>query len=141
MREELSKLFNLFSWSPAVVISQQHSIFSKASRMANPPIPRFSLDQIPTSFATVFGGTPNDPLELKLKAISLVGFRVIELGFPDLLSFAGSHVKKDIKDRDFKSLCEAGKEVKALCKKIKLGVMTYNHSQISKAGLKGVKRR
>jgi hypothetical protein len=84
------------------------------------PITRTSLDQIPTFFATVSVGTPNDPLELKLKAISSARFQAIKLGFPDFLSFASSHSKKEINDNDFKILCGAGKEVKKLCEKSSL---------------------
>jgi sugar phosphate isomerase/epimerase len=91
--------------------------------MDKPAIPRSSLNQIPASFATVSVGTPKDPLELKLKAISAAGFQAIELGFPDLLSFASSHFQKEISDHDFNSLCEAGKGVRKLCEKYKLGVM------------------
>ncbi|KAG0651099.1 3-dehydroshikimate deHydratase [Hyphodiscus hymeniophilus] len=91
--------------------------------MANPSVPHTSLDQIPTSFATVSVGTPSDPLETKLKAISSARFQAIELGFPDLLSFASNHFKKEIDDHDFKSLCEAGREIKKLCKKNKLEIM------------------
>lgn len=93
------------------------------SKMGKPSIPRASLDKIPTSFASVSIGTPEDPLELKLKSISSTGFQAIELGFPDLLSFACSHFKKEVNDHDFESLCEAGTEVRKLCKKYKLGVM------------------
>lgn len=91
--------------------------------MGNFSIPRSSLGQIPTSFATVSVGTPNDPLELKLKAISSAGFQGAELGFPDLLSFASSYFKKEINDHDFRSLSEAGKEVKKLCEKHNLRIM------------------
>jgi tryptophan synthase alpha subunit len=45
-------------------------------------ISRSSLDSIPTSFATLSVGTPDDSLENKLKAISNAGFQGIELGFP-----------------------------------------------------------
>jgi sugar phosphate isomerase/epimerase len=82
-----------------------------------------SLDQIPTSFATLSVGTPKDPLEFKLRAISSAGFQAIELGFPDLLSFASSHFKKEIDDHDFTSLCKAGKEVKKLCERYNLAIM------------------
>jgi len=91
--------------------------------MVDSSIQRTSLNEIPTSFASVSVGTPDDPLELKLTAISSAGFQAIELGFPDLLSFASSYFKKEINDHDFKSLCEAGKEVRKLCEKHKLGIM------------------
>lgn len=84
---------------------------------------RSSLDSIPTSFATVLVGTPDDPLEDKLKAISEAGFQAVELGFPDLLPFTSKYHKKDIKEYDYDSLCSAGTEVKALCKKYNVGIM------------------
>jgi sugar phosphate isomerase/epimerase len=86
-------------------------------------ISRSSLDSIPTSFATVSVGTPDDALEDKLKAISGAGFQAIELGFPNLVSFAAKHHKKEIKENDYDSLCSAGTEVKALCKKYNLDIM------------------
>lgn len=86
-------------------------------------ISRSSLDAIPLSFATVSVGTTDDPLEEKLQHISAAGFQAIELGFPDLLSFASKYHGKEIQENDYKSLCSAGTEVKALCKKYNLGIM------------------
>lgn len=84
---------------------------------------RSSLDSIPLSFASVSVGTPDDPLEDKLKAISSAGFTAIELGFPDLLSFSKTFHKKEIKEDDYPNLCKAGTEVKTLCKKHNLSIM------------------
>jgi sugar phosphate isomerase/epimerase len=84
---------------------------------------RSSLDSIPLSFASVSVGTPDDPLEDKLKAIFSAGFTAIELGFPDLLSFAKTFHKKEIKEDDYGNLCKAGTEIKALCKKNNLSIM------------------
>ncbi|KAL3417936.1 3-dehydroshikimate dehydratase [Phlyctema vagabunda] len=86
-------------------------------------ISRASLDTIPTSYASVSLGTPDDSLEDKLKAISSAGFQAIELGFPDLISFASSHHEKEIKEDDYSSLCSAGVEVKKLCEKYKIEIM------------------
>lgn len=91
--------------------------------MDKPSNPHSSLDQIPTSYATVSVGTPSTALPQKLSAISSAGFKAIELGFTDLVSFASPHFKKEINDHDFKSLCEAGMEVKKLCEKNKWGIM------------------
>ncbi|KAG4028503.1 hypothetical protein MFRU_021g00920 [Monilinia fructicola] len=82
-----------------------------------------SLARIPASFATVSVGTTSTPLSSKLSAISSAGFTAIELGFPDLLSFANTFHEKEIKENDYDSLCAAGSEVKKLCEKNKLGVM------------------
>lgn len=87
------------------------------------PISRESLDDIPTSFATVSVGTPEDSLEEKLKAISAAGFQAVELGFPDLQSFASKHLKKEIKEDDYDSLCDAGTKVASLCKSNNLSIM------------------
>lgn len=86
-------------------------------------ITRQSLNQIPTSFATVSVGTPDDNLADKLKAISKAGFSAVELGFPDLVSFASKHHGKEIAEDDYDNLCSAGKEVAKLCEKNKLGIM------------------
>lgn len=74
-----------------------------------------SLSSNPTSFATVSLGTTEDLLPSKLEIISSAGFQAIELGFPDLVSFASSHHKKEIKEDDYTHLCSAGIEVKKLC--------------------------
>jgi sugar phosphate isomerase/epimerase len=86
-------------------------------------ISRSALDSIPTSFASVSVGTPETPLETKLKAISSAKFQAIELGFPDLLSFASSYHKQEIKEDDYDSLCSAGAEVKSLCKQHNLKIV------------------
>ncbi|CZT04661.1 probable 3-dehydroshikimate dehydratase [Rhynchosporium agropyri] len=86
-------------------------------------ISRASLRDIPLSFASVSVGKSTSPLESKLSAISRSRFQAIELGFPDLLSFASSFHKKDIAEDDYDSLCSAGEEVKKLCEKHNLGIM------------------
>lgn len=87
------------------------------------PISRSSLDSISLSFATVSVGTPEDPLEEKLQHISAAGFQAIELGFPDLLSFASKHHNQKIQENDYAALCSAGEEIKQLCKKYNLGIL------------------
>jgi sugar phosphate isomerase/epimerase len=86
-------------------------------------ISRSSLDTIPTSFASVSLGSPSDPLPNKLRAIAGAGFQAIELGFPDLLSFAQSHLGKEIKEDDYENLCLAGQEVKKICAANNLQIM------------------
>ncbi|KAA8577196.1 hypothetical protein EYC84_007190 [Monilinia fructicola] len=90
-----------------------------------------SLARIPASFATVSVGTTSTPLSSKLSAISSAGFTAIELGFPDLLSFANTFHEKEIKENDYDSLCAAGSEVKKLCEKNKLGVGSSDSPDIS----------
>lgn len=98
-----------------------HSLSKQASRRT--AISRASLDSIPTAFAFVSVGTSNDPLPNKLKAISQAGFRAIELGFLDLVSFASTYHKKGIKEDDYDSLCSAGVEVSKLCTACNLGII------------------
>ncbi|KAL8947541.1 MAG: hypothetical protein Q9222_006190 [Ikaeria aurantiellina] len=74
-----------------------------------------SLSSIPTCYATVSIGTPSTPLSQKLSAISSAGFRGIELGFPDLLSFASTHHNRSIQPQDYDALCSAATQVKQLC--------------------------
>lgn len=86
-------------------------------------ISRFSLNGIPLSFATVSVGNSSSPLESKLSAISKSKFSGIELGFPDLLSFASTFHKKEIAEDDYDNLCSAGQQVKQLCEKYNLSIM------------------
>ena len=74
-----------------------------------------SLDSIPTCYATVSIGTPDHDLHQKLDAIAAAGFQGIELGFPDLLTYASKYCKKDVQSEDFDTLCAAGVQVRSLC--------------------------
>ncbi|KFX91443.1 hypothetical protein O988_07753 [Pseudogymnoascus sp. VKM F-3808] len=86
-------------------------------------ISRISLDLIPISIATVSVGNPSDPFEDKLAAISGTKFQGIELGFPDLVSFASKIHKKEIEEDDYDRLCSAGSEIAALCKRYNLEII------------------
>ena len=86
-------------------------------------IPTSSTTQIPSCFASVSLGFPTTPLPAKLAAISAAGFQALELGFPDLLSFASAHLGKDVGPYDFDDLCTAGEEVKRLCERFGLKVL------------------
>lgn len=98
-------------------------LFPGYSKMTTSKITAQSLKSIPTSFATVSVGTPSDDLEPKLKAISSANFQAIELGFPDLVTFASKHCGHEIKENDYDSLCTAASEVKKLCEKYALKIM------------------
>ena len=87
------------------------------------PITRESLKTIPTSFATVSIGSTDDPLEEKLKALSNAGFSAVELGFPDLVSFASRRAGEEVQENDYEKLCVAATEVRQLCKEQGLGIM------------------
>lgn len=104
-------------------------------------ISKSSLSSVPFSYASVSVGRPQDPLESKLQAISSAGFTAIELGFPDLQSFASKHFNKDVKDDDYESLCRAGKEVKKLCENYKLGIMMLQPFSNFEGWAKGSKER
>ena len=87
------------------------------------PLSKDSLSTIPTCYATVSVGTPDHPLDKKLEAIAAAGFQGIELGFPDLLSFASKDLGKDVGPQDFDVLCNAGLEVKRMCKGLGLKIV------------------
>ena len=82
-----------------------------------------SLSSIPTCYATVSIGTPNHDLQQKLKAIAAAGFEGIELGFPDLLSFASKQHQKDVQPQDFDTLCATGMQVRSLCDEVGLKIV------------------
>lgn len=86
-------------------------------------ITKDSLQSIPTSYATVSVGSTKDALQDKLKAISNAGFSAVELGFPDLLSFANRHLEKEVKEEDYDNLVLAALEVKKLCSSNELQIL------------------
>ena len=72
--------------------------------------------KVPTCFASCsIGWKSEHGVEAILKAISAAGFDAIELSLPDLLSFAQSHVRKDVSEKDYAGLCIAGQEIKRMC--------------------------
>lgn len=78
---------------------------------------------VPIAFASCSVGLPRHTLPQKFSAIASAGFQGVELSFPDLLSFANSHFGKTISEKDYDSLCEAGKEVRELCEEHKLKII------------------
>ncbi len=82
-----------------------------------------SLSSIPSCYATVSVGTPSHPLHEKLKAIASAGFQGIELGFPDLLSFASKKFNRDVGPQEFDLLCGAGQEVRSTCQELGLKIV------------------
>ena len=86
-------------------------------------ISKDSLSTIPTCYATVSVGTPNHNLEEKVKAIAGAGFQGIELGFPDLLSFASQKLGRDVGPQEFDILCNSGLEVKRICTELGLKIV------------------
>ena len=94
MKEELTELSHPFQQaSGSQGFSASRNSLSTSPKMADLSISCGSLGAIHTSFAAVSVGTPKDPLEVKLRAMFFADFQAVELGFPDLLSFASSHFK------------------------------------------------
>ena len=86
-------------------------------------VSKSTLSSIPTCYATVSVGTPTHPLDQKLHAIASAGFQGIELGFPDLLSFASKQLGRDVGPQEFDILCTAGQEVQGMCRELGLKIV------------------
>lgn len=85
-----------------------------------------SLKDLPLSYASVSIGCKDEhTLPKKLDAIAAAGFQGIELGMPDLVSFANEHLrpKEEISNYDFDDLCTATEEVKKICDSKGLKIM------------------
>ena len=81
------------------------------------------LDKVPFSIATVSVGTEKTDLIKKLSAISAAHFTGIELGFPDLRSYASAYLSRTIKENDYDSLVQAAVDVKRLAAAYGLNIM------------------
>lgn len=107
--------------------------------MSNPATSPFGN---PLSFASCSIGLPRHTLEQKLEAISSAGFNGIELSFPDLQSFANRRLGKgEIADDDYDSLCEAGKQIRALCEELQLQIIVLQPFSNFEGWPKGSKER
>ena len=83
-----------------------------------------SLTTIPTSFATVSIGCKDEhTLPKKLDAIAGAGFTAIELGMPDVLTFAEQHLNRKIGPYDFDDLVKVARKIKELCAEKKLNIL------------------
>ena len=85
-----------------------------------------SLKDIPLAYASVSIGCKDEhTLPKKLEAIAAAGFQAIELGMPDLVTFANQHLQpnNEISNYDFDDLCTAAKEVKEICDSHSLKIM------------------
>lgn len=71
---------------------------------------------------------PKHNLEDKLKAIATAGFQGIELGFPGLLYFASKNLGREVGPQDFDVRCNAGLEVKRMCKELGLEIVMLQPS-------------
>ena len=98
--------------------------------------------KIPTCYASVsIGHRPVHNLLAKLEAISNTGFDAIELGMPDLLSFASDQLGKNVDPKDYDSLCIAGREVKKLCAEHALKILILQPFSNFEGWPKGSKER
>ncbi|CEQ39023.1 SPOSA6832_00517 [Sporobolomyces salmonicolor] len=75
-----------------------------------------SFASIPRCFASCSLGQSTDKLSDRLAHLSAAGFTQIELSMPDLVAFAAQYLGRDVKETDYHALCQAGEEVKKLCK-------------------------
>jgi sugar phosphate isomerase/epimerase len=83
-----------------------------------------SLTTIPTSFATVsIGWKDEHTLLRKLEAIAAAGFMAIELGMPDILTFAKQQLKHEVGPYDFDDLVSVSETIKDICNEKKLKVL------------------
>ncbi|KAH8602618.1 putative 3-dehydroshikimate dehydratase [Bisporella sp. PMI_857] len=104
-------------------------------------ISRKSLAHLPASFAIVSVGTPDDALEAKPQAISNTGFSAVELGFPNLKTFASTIHLKETAEDDYDALYSAGQEVKHLYAKHNLGILMLQPFSNSEGWKQGLKER
>ena len=73
------------------------------------------IDRIPLAICTPTVGADHD-LILKLQAIAAAGFAHIELGMPDLVSYAEQHLGSSFKGKqDYDSLEQVAKTIRSKC--------------------------
>lgn len=89
-----------------------------------PSLDPASLAAIPLSFASVsIGCKPSHTLPAKIDALAKAGFRGIELGFPDLQTFASLFLDKSVGEHDYDNLVRAAEEVKRMCEQKGVEIM------------------
>ena len=97
---------------------------------------------IPTSYATVsIGHSESHTLEKKLSAISAAGFDAIELGFPDIVTYASQQSGKDVKEDDYDVLVKHAAAIKTLCQDNKLEILMLQPFSNFEGWPKGSKER
>jgi sugar phosphate isomerase/epimerase len=86
--------------------------------------PFSSLQTIPLSYATCSIVCDDKyALHKKLVAIKSAGFIGIELCMSDVLTFAASHLRSDVKPADYDDLATAARVIKAMCDAQRLKVL------------------
>lgn len=84
----------------------------------------FQNASIPTSFASPsLGSKSGADLPAKMEAIHKAGFDEMELAMPDVLEYGEKITGQGIDPYDFDTIVTVAKEVKALSKKIGVGLM------------------
>jgi len=77
------------------------------------------LDKIPLAYATPsLGMHPCHTVELKLQGASKSGFRGVEMGFDDLVSYAARHNQGFKGEEDLPTLLKSAGEIRDLCKEL-----------------------
>ncbi|GAA5887358.1 hypothetical protein JCM5296_007111 [Sporobolomyces johnsonii] len=113
----MSDSFPLAGFAPPIAdLSSLPSASLLAKPTRKPPMSFDSFASIPRCFASCSLGQSTDKLSDRLSHLSAAGFTQIELSMPDLVAFASQYFGRDIKDNDYHALCQAGEEVKKLCK-------------------------
>jgi len=89
-------------------------------------LPKSELDKIHLGYCTPSAGAHDDhTLPLKLQAIAAAGFTQVEMGFPDLVSYAKSQLGDAFGgEKDFDSLEQVAKSVRQKCEELGLYVCT-----------------
>ncbi|GAA6027197.1 hypothetical protein JCM8097_002475 [Rhodosporidiobolus ruineniae] len=90
--------------------------------MSTSALTRSSLSTIPLCFASCSLGSAEDDLPTRLQHLSVAGFDLIELSFPDLQAFASKLAGREVGEKDWDELCAAGGEVKKVCEDLGLEV-------------------
>lgn len=78
---------------------------------------------VPLSLASCSIGLPHHTLHQKVEAITQAGFTGIEVSFPDILSYAASHLGRQVDATDYDALCDASTQIRDLCQGHDLKIM------------------
>lgn len=97
------------------------------SRQKNPAATKTmqNLDQLSLGYCTLSAGSqPEHTLPVKLQAIASAGFQCIELGFPDLVSYAQQELGSSFGgESDWDALEETAKTIRHKCEE--LGLVSF----------------
>jgi sugar phosphate isomerase/epimerase len=103
---------------------------------------KLAESEIPTSYASCSIGTEEShTLPLKLKAIADAGFDAIELSMPDILAYGKLLNGKEPDPKDYDTLVEIGKQIKAQTTEHKLKILMLQPFANFEGWPKGSKQR